>query len=461
MSSFLKNIHPLLKRKKQKESDPNFAILDAIDGLLSDAEEETLNAKSQSYLNKATGDYLNVWGDWFGVTRKDGESDVNYRKRIIEYVNIPRGTNQALILAIQRYMYDGKPGAVGVEIYEPWRNIFTLNKSKLDGLDGLMGDFFRFAVIQVNIGEPFDEDLEAYLNGFKTAGVKMILNYDSSIPRVGEAPGVVPSLIKMKALPSEILATMLTGSDQVIGGRIRIGDTDGDVKPFFTDVDKTNSLSVLTGSFSQQRLHYHLASLGRAFVPNLDTTMGQAMLATEELPGEFYQSVEEIDNDSYELAVTSADQLHMTLNIDNYLTNKYYGTDTHISRTKEAHAKALGSPEFTVVLSGNTPGKVADVQAFNFTKKEWVTLDRIVLSTEPTKYNVSLGNAIDYLNDNRIMFTRINPRGAFKLTLDYYVLDYRTAYGEEGFESIKLDKYINLALRDEVERGITYQVYDN
>lgn len=417
-----------MKRKKQKDSDPNNAILEAIDGLLSEAEEETLNAKSQSYLNKATGSYLGIWGDWFGVTRKDDESDVDYRKRIIEYVNIPRGTNQALILAIQRYMYDGRPGAVGVEIYEPWKNIFMLNRSKLDSLDGLMGDYYRFAVIQVNIGEPFDEDLVHYLNDFKTAGVKMILNYDSSIPRVGEEPGIVPSLIKMKALPSELIATMLTGLDKVIGGRILVGDTDEDVKQFFTDVDKTNSLSVLTGSFSQKREHYHLASFGRAFTPDIGTTMGQTMAVTEELPEEFYQSAGDVDNTSYELAVTSADQLHMTLNIDNYLTNKYYGTDTHIARTKEAHAKALGSPEFTVVLSGDTQGKAVDLQAYNFTTKKWVTLERVLVSTKPTKYNIGLGNSIDYLNDNRILFTRVNPRGAFNVTLDYFVLDYRTNY---------------------------------
>lgn len=431
MSSFLKNIHPLLKRKKQKHSDPNFAILEAIDGLLSEAEEETLNAKSQSYLNKATGDYLQIWGEWFGVTRKDDESDVNYRKRIIEYVNIPRGTNQALILAIQRYMYDGRPGAVGVEIYEPWRNIFTLNRSKLDGTDGLMGDYFRFAVIQVNIGEPFDEDLEDYLNGFKTAGVKMILNYDPTIPRVGDSQDSkdVPSLVKMRALPSELSAFLLTGLERAIGGHIRLGDTDEIVDPFYTDVSSLNSINVLTGSFSQKRNFYHLASLGRDLVPKADMTMGQTMMATQELEEEFYQSAGAIDTDSYTKRVTSADQLYMTLNIDTYLTTKYYASQDNVTRTKEAHARALGSPEFTVVVAGDVPGKVVDLQAYNFTTKEWVTLDRMVLSKVPTKYNIGLGDSIDFLNDNRIMFTRLTPRGDFNLTLDFFTLDYRTETG--------------------------------
>lgn len=427
MGSFLKNIHPLLKRKKQNGSDPNYAILQAIDGLLSEAEQTTLDAKAQSYLNKATGNYLDSWGEWFGVVRKDQEGDAEYRKRIIEYVDIPRGTNSALILAIRRYMSDGRPGAVGVEIYEPWKNIFTLNRSKLNGVDGLMGAYYRFAVIQINIGEPFDSDLEDYLNGFKPAGVRMILNYDPTIPRVGDTQtNGVPSLIKMRALASEVSATLLTGLDFVIGGSIRIGDTDEEVNPFLTNVSETNSLSTLTGSFSQKRDFYHLASTARDLVPNSLTTMGQMLLNSTELPETFYQSVGAIDSNAYTLASTSADQVYLTYNIDNYLTSKYYGTETVLERSKEVYAKALGRPEFTIVLSGDKPGRVVDLQAYNLTTGNWVTLDRFVTSATPTKYNVGLGNAIDYLNDNRLLFTRLAPRGDFKMSIDYITLDYKT-----------------------------------
>ena len=154
--------------------------------------------------------------------------------------------------------------------------------------------------------------------------------------------------------------------------------------------------------------------------------MGQILLNSKELPEEFYQSVGEIGSDAYTLTSTSADQFYLTFNIDNYLTNKYYGTETTLNRSKEGYAKALGSPEFTIVLSGDNPGRVVDLQAFNLTTGNWVTLDRFVTSASPTKYNVGLGNAIDYLNENRLLFTRLAPRGDFKLSIDYLTLDYKT-----------------------------------
>lgn len=437
MPSFLKNIHPLLRRSKKDYSDSNYAILHAIDDLLAEAEKETIEAKSHSYLSRAKGEFLEEWGKWFGVYRRDNETDEVYRNRIVKYLDIPRGTNQAIKLAVRRYLEDP---TVGVNVYEPWKNIFYLNRSHLNGIDHLMGDYYRFAVITVSIGSPFDEDILDYLERFKSAGVQMIVVYDPTLPRVGEEGdySAIP-MLDILVNRSESLVDRITGLDQLLGGRIQLSDTDEAVNPFLVNLSDMNSNSGLTGSFTQARDYYHLASQGRAFRPNEDTTMGKVMESTIEAPQELYTASSELGTDTYQYAMVPANQLYFTLNIDNYLSRKYYGTDTNIPRTKEAYAKVLGTPEFTLALSGDTPGKTLDFQAYNFKQRAWVTLNRTLLSNYIEKENIPLGEASEYLNDNRLMFTRISVNGSVNLAIDFLSLDYRTdvAFEEAKPNSVK------------------------
>lgn len=98
MGNFLRNLHPLLRRDKNMKDnqDPNHALLDAMNSELEEVEQETIASKLQSSLKTATGEYLDNFGDWFGVYRKDNESDEKYRQRIIDYLLLKRGTNNLL-----------------------------------------------------------------------------------------------------------------------------------------------------------------------------------------------------------------------------------------------------------------------------------------------------------------------------------------------------------------------------
>lgn len=426
MSNFLRNIHPLLRRTAKNTSDDNYAILNAIDELLQNVEKETVHSKVQSSLYTAEGEWLDQWAEWFGVYRKDNEADNNFRKRVIKYVDIPRGTNSSIKLAIRRYLEDP---TIGVEIYEPWKNIFYLDSSKLDGTDKLMGNYYRFAVITVYIGVPFDDDLKYYLDRFKPAGVKMNLIYDPSLPRVGEDNDNI-AIPMLNIFPYEPQPRMirLSGLDNYLGGRIQLTDTDKEVNPFYTDVSKTNSSDVLTGFFSQTREHYHLASIGRGLIPSLNSTLGETLMNTKEAPEGFYEATKSIDDATQTIKISQADQLYFTLNIDNYIFNKYYGTETKLKRTRESYAKVLGEPEFTLAFSGDISGKIIEFQAFNFYTNKWVTLEKLLTSNEITKVNIQLGDSFNYLNENRLMFTRIVTNGNYELSIDYFALDYRTEH---------------------------------
>ena len=126
MSNFLKNLHPLLRRGKDEKDnkDPNYALIDMFEKELSQVEKDTLDSRIQSTLKKATGKYLDLYGEWYGLYRQANEDDEKYRDNIITYVLLKRGTNDSIIKAIKRF-FDNPD--VSVEVYEPLNNIFYLS----------------------------------------------------------------------------------------------------------------------------------------------------------------------------------------------------------------------------------------------------------------------------------------------------------------------------------------------
>lgn len=181
--AFLDKIHPLLKRTREnKYSDSNYAILNAIDKQLEEMELETIQSKSQSAIYTATGWFLdNAWGNWFGVKRKTGESDSDYRDRIIEKVNVPRGTVESVKYGIREFLENEY---IGIEIYEPWEDIFYLNRlsSRLNGKHHLIGEYYNYGVMDITVGETFPKDMLDVIDLFKPAGVTVHVNVDTNLP---------------------------------------------------------------------------------------------------------------------------------------------------------------------------------------------------------------------------------------------------------------------------------------
>lgn len=175
--NFWKNLHPLLQRNKSNYGSTNYAVLSSLQTILGDAEEDTINKRVQLLLMNAVGDYLDVWGSWFNVFRQDGENDENYRDRILKYILIARSTIPAIIDGIG---FTLTKQSANIAVYEPWRNIFTLNKSKLNGYDHLEGFYYRYAVIDVNMDIPVTQAIKDAIMAFKPAGVTMHTTYPIS-----------------------------------------------------------------------------------------------------------------------------------------------------------------------------------------------------------------------------------------------------------------------------------------
>lgn len=177
--NFWRNLHPLLRRDKNNDyGSANYAVLSSLADSLSDAEQETIQNKSQLILKTASGLYLDEWGSWFGVTRKPKETDDDYRERIMWYLLVPRSTIEGIITGIKYYLDDND---AKISVYEPWKNIFYTNKSSLNGPDHLQGLYYRFAVIDVRIDRPMSKAIYDAIMAFKPAGVKFYVTIDETL----------------------------------------------------------------------------------------------------------------------------------------------------------------------------------------------------------------------------------------------------------------------------------------
>lgn len=174
---------PAVFRRSTDGSEEHNAFLGAIKGMISTAESDLTENVKQLYLSKASGSFLDLYGKWVGLSRGIDEADDKYRTRIEDYIVTERATISGIISGIRRDMNDPE---LPITIYEPWRNIFILNKSLLNGPDRIMGNFYRYAVIQITVGKYIDKvTLDSIVMRYKAYGIYVYYTYSS--PMTGDA----------------------------------------------------------------------------------------------------------------------------------------------------------------------------------------------------------------------------------------------------------------------------------
>lgn len=159
-------------------SDVHMGLLGALKQMLVTTEQDIIDGTQQVFLANANSWALDLYGDWVGESRK-GELDDTYRARIIEKITLGRNTVGNIIVGIKREVNDPD---LTVSVYEPWRNIFILNKSFLNGADRLMGKFYRYAVVQVTLNKYVNAlELQMIADKYKSAGVSLVFVYREGI----------------------------------------------------------------------------------------------------------------------------------------------------------------------------------------------------------------------------------------------------------------------------------------
>lgn len=295
-------------KRPEKYDDTNFAVLNALNYELTQAEQETIASKIQSSLESATDTYLDTWGDWFGVYRKDGWDDEYYRARIIRELLLKRGTIPAIIDALVDFLNDND--AV-IQIYEPWRNIFYTNKSKLNGDDHLMGYYYRFAIIDISIDRPFPPEIVEIIKAFKPAGVLFYLRLDTSLAKnktTVESPYVYLDVTNKTELE------FLNGLYYDLRGNINLSDQRTQVvgnNIFHTNNSKLNGEDVLAGAFDHGRGYIHLASTTLLdYTPKATDSMSNLKTTLGEAGSDMYNQTKEKDGRTASIQVPATKNVH-------------------------------------------------------------------------------------------------------------------------------------------------------
>lgn len=450
MSNFLKNLHPLLRRSKNKKDnqDPNYALINMLNEEMNLVEKDAIKSKLQSSLKTATGAYLDKFGDWFGVYRKPNEDDEKYRERIIEYLLLKRGTNNSIIKAIRDYLE--KEDAY-VSVYEPYKNIFYTNKSHLNGEDHLMGYYYRFAIINISIGCYFPVEILDVINKFKPAGVQVYLTYKGQYTNTGS-----PVLKLLEGLPKITTYTRirrLSGFGDIFYGHFNLSERKeyGEVSTevFNTNKSKINSSDVLAGSSNVGRSFYNYAYYSiKELTPTQDSYVTTTLTDTDkELPVEYYSYTKELDNYivNYTLPKTySVKFLYHNFNLGEYFSK--YKEELLTGNKKQNIIDFVGKVNYSVFLKALVPpteNVTIDVQVYDFSTRYWNTISTKKLSNVEINIGSEVGFLTDYINDNLNIFTRLRIR-------EYDSVELKLNYIDLSFSNYMEDTYTEMNFIDNI-----------
>lgn len=233
---------PTPYRKTGSGTEVHNAFLGAIKNSIISTEKDLIENVKQVYITNATGKLLDLYGKWIGLTRKGSESDDTYRNRLLSLIVTERVTVKGIIAGIKADLDDPN---MDVSIYEPWRNIFILNQSLLNGPDHLMGSFYRYAVIQVTLSRYVPQDtLNKLLKNYKAAGIQVYFVLSSGMTYTGDVLSVPISLAyqgRSQTSSEKVLSNYSFGINDLPVGALNKGI-------FTTNISKLNSSDVLAGS---------------------------------------------------------------------------------------------------------------------------------------------------------------------------------------------------------------------
>ena len=470
MANFLKNLHPLLKRDRNKKDnqDPNFALIDTLNEEMNQVEKDAIESKLQSSLKTATSEYLDKFGDWFGVYRKTDENDDDYRARIIRYLLLKRGTNNAIIEAIKDYL--GKDD-IDVSVYEPFTNIFYTNKSHLNGEDHLMGYYYRFAVINVSIGDYFPVEIIDVINEFKPAGVTLYVTYDgASTIRGGTIIKWLDGLPKIETYQEY---ERFIGYDDTFYGHINMNeskDSDNSSSDIFkTNHSLINSSDVLAGSSSIGRQYVNYGyTTSYTYNPDMTSSVNQISASThgrgQEVPYDYYMYTGVRNNNTVELEMQTSSgvsYLYNNFNFRDYMSKYRPQVDIQSDEARRNVSDYIKELSIDYYLSAVIPPDESieiKLQVYDFSIGRWLTVSINNLSFYEQNIGSNIGYVKDYLNNELNMFTRLEinagRRGSVDIKVNY--LDLMFYYYERNVYTIKpyraiVENYLDIAREAYVE----------
>lgn len=168
-------LHPLWGKSIRGLSSPdgkaNDAFIDALQQDIDTGEKDMYLAKLSSFLDTATGKWLDYWGEWLGLHRNQRNDD-DYRSALKKHVLHSRNTIDAIRDAVATYLDTNRNR---IYVYEPYRDMFIYNSSNWNTYKFYPSVYYRYAVIDVKIDHPIDGVVAQIINLFRPAGVIFVI----------------------------------------------------------------------------------------------------------------------------------------------------------------------------------------------------------------------------------------------------------------------------------------------
>lgn len=321
-SLFVRFLNPIWQGVTKVASIHN-GILGGISKKVTDVLEDLLDSKKESYLDSATGEFLDKWGSFVGLTRRPGEDDDTYRERIKKYIMVLRGTIPAIKDAL--YDYFGDHNAV-INIYEPYVDIFYTNRSLLNSDSYLQGDYYRYGIIDISIDRPFDYDaIMEVINKFKPAGVMVYITYN---PSLNTGIGVIDGLYNYFSIEKQsIEVESFTGYKATKLESVQLATSSLELASniFRTNKSDLNSLDVLAGSpATSGRPSIHTTFTAGDITPTNEQSVIDLALLGEECDSTMYTATTFVGGSKADIELSTEKSLYQALNLSEYhsLVNK-------------------------------------------------------------------------------------------------------------------------------------------
>lgn len=419
-------LHPLWKKSLEASTNPtktnalNNAILSAINTELTATEQETITSKLESYLDSATGEWLDFWGSWFGIKRKSGWDDDTYRTRIKHHVIHARDTVQAIRDALADFLETNKSH---IKIYEPYNDIFITNYSNLNGSAHLMGGYYYYCIIDIRISTPFDMGVADIINWFRPAGVIWLVTFDSGVGPDAEITDMSPTNMEFMGHRADI--TYWQGFDTTINSTLTPNYSYGDtaLKLFYLTKSDLNATDVLAGDAHGGRTSYNYIGYSHTLYDMGDIlSITDIMKETVPIEEGQYQLVNSPDGSTLELTVSNKlYDKETTANTNHHYTYfaldlRSFFFDTYASKAEvdEAIGEANNNDKYNTYM-----GNYFNTVNLTYQLKAYVsTVNR--MKTKIKLYNFNLKLWVDYETldvDNSLRESTIRFAGGFEAGL--------------------------------------------
>jgi len=182
----------------EQESEELYAITESFRQAIEETGIDIETSKKMMYLLTAEGEWIDRWGDYFGVKRLENEEDENYKQRIIWEVIRPRQTIDGLKQVIS--YYSGIPKSA-IEIYEYFRELSPVDFGARADVTRTVGiEQFNWCIINIITPAQLSNEVKRKIEETKAAGIKVYYETFSSLYTIiiDSRPTIIGELRKNK-----------------------------------------------------------------------------------------------------------------------------------------------------------------------------------------------------------------------------------------------------------------------